>query len=153
MIGKRLGPRLFRKPDSRIFKQEYVERTKGFFDRHGPKTIVIARFVPVVRTFTPVMAGVGRMSRRTFTIYNVIGAVIWAVGVTMAGYLLSEAIGEDVDKYLLPIIFVIIVVSLIPPLLEWRKAKRTRHAVPTEAEAEAEAAAIHADVEGPTGDA
>ena len=88
-IGNRLGPRLFRRPDSRFFKQEYVERTKAFFDRHGPKTIVLARFVPIVRTFTPVMAGVGTMRRRTFSLYNVIGALLWTVGVTMLGYALG----------------------------------------------------------------
>ena len=123
-VGDKLGPRFLTKPDSKLFKREYVERTEAFFDKHGPKTIVIARFVPVVRTFAPVLAGVGKMSRRTFLTYNVIGAFIWVFGVTMAGYLLADVIGDSVDKYLLPIIFVIIVVSLIPPFLEWRKAKK-----------------------------
>ncbi len=146
-IGQKAGPPLFRRPDSRFFKQEYVERTHEFFESHGPKTIVIARFVPVVRTFAPVLAGVGGMSRRTFLSYNVVGAFLWVSGVTMAGYLLSDAIGDDVDKYLLPIIALIIVVSLIPPFLEWRKSKkRPAHAV-SEAEAEAEAAELHAIVE------
>ncbi len=84
-IGHRAGPPLFRRPDSRIFKQRYVDRTKEFFDKHGPKTILLARFVPVVRTFAPVLAGVGEMDRRTFTTYNVVGGFVWAVGVTMAG--------------------------------------------------------------------
>ena len=124
MIGKKLGPRLFTRQESRLFKQEYVERTRGFFERHGPKTIVLARFVPVVRTFTPVMAGVGEMEHRTFTIYNVVGALLWAVGVTLLGYALGDAIGEDIDAYLLPILAVIILVSLLPALLEWRKARK-----------------------------
>jgi membrane-associated protein len=138
-IGKRLGPRLFTREDSRLFKQEYVERTRHFFERHGPKTIVIARFVPVVRTFTPVMAGVGEMGRRTYTIYNLVGALIWAVGVTMLGYVLGDAIGEDVDTYLLPLVAVIIFVSLLPAFLEWRKAKQhpARPATPDVAAAEA----------------
>jgi len=128
VIGKRLGPRLFTRPNSRLFKHEYVERTKAFFERHGPKTIVIARFVPIVRTFTPVMAGVGEMDRRTYTIYNLVGALLWAVGVTLLGYALGDVIGDDIDTYLLPIVLVIVAVSLIPPLLEWRRARRERAA-------------------------
>jgi membrane-associated protein len=146
-FGQQAGPRIFRRPDSRLFKQEYVERTHAFFERHGPKTIVIARFVPVVRTFAPVLAGVGTMSRRTFGSYNVIGAFIWVFGVTMAGYLLSDVIGEDIDKYLLPIIGVIIVLSLVPPLIEWRRSKQHPAHVVTEAEAEAEAAELHSIVD------
>jgi membrane-associated protein len=146
-IGARLGPRLFRRPDSRFFKQEYVERTKAFFDRHGPKTIVLARFVPIVRTFTPVMAGVGTMRRRTFSLYNVIGALLWTVGITMLGYALASTIGDSVDNYLLPLVALIILVSFIPPFLEWRRAKRARIAVPTETEAKAEAAELHADLD------
>lgn len=135
-IGRRVGPTLFSRPDSRLFKQAYVERTKEFFDRHGSKTIVLARFVPMVRTFTTVMAGVGEMPRRAYSTFNVIGAVLWAGGVTLAGYLLSEIVGDSVDKYLLPIIAVIVLASIIPPLLE---ARRHRQAHPvSKAEAEAE---------------
>ena len=123
-IGARVGPRLFRRPDSRFFKQEYVERTHAFFERHGSKAVVLARFVPVVRTFTPVMAGVGRMQRRVYSLYNVIGALIWTVGVTMLGYELGNAIGGNIDNYLLPIIAVIVLVSLLPAVIEWRRARR-----------------------------
>ena len=123
-FGEKLGPRLFSKPDSRFFKQEYVTHTRNFFNKHGSKTIIIARFVPIVRTFAPVLAGVGEMDRKTFVIYNVIGAFLWAVGITMLGYILGDVIGESVDKYLLPIIAVIILISLIPPLVEWRRAKK-----------------------------
>jgi membrane-associated protein len=123
VIGEKLGPRLFNKPDSRLFKQEYVERTKEFFDRHGPKTIVLARFVPVVRTFTPVMAGVGRMKRRTYTTYNLIGAVLWAIGVTVLGWALGDAIGENIDTYLLPLVAVVVAISLLPVFLEWRRSQ------------------------------
>jgi membrane-associated protein len=141
-IGHRAGPPLFRRPDSRIFKQRYVDRTKEFFDKHGPKTILLARFVPVVRTFAPVLAGVGEMDRRTFTTYNVVGGFVWAVGVTMAGYLLGSWIGSDIDKYLLPIIAVIVVLSILPPLIEMRRERRrTRSAaVVSAADAEAQAA-------------
>jgi len=146
-IGARIGPRLFRRPDSRFFKQEYVERTKDFFDRHGAKTVVLARFVPIVRTFTPVMAGVGEMRRRSFTVYNLVGALLWTVGVTMLGYALADLIGDSIDTYLLPAVGVIVLLSFIPPYLEWRRAKRARAALPTEAEALAEAAELHADLE------
>ena len=129
-IGARVGPRLFRRPDSRFFKQEYVERTHAFFERHGSKAVVLARFVPVVRTFTPVMAGVGRMQRRVYSLYNVIGALIWTVGVTMLGYELGNAIGGNIDNYLLPLIAVIVLISLLPAVLEWRRARRHAGAAP-----------------------
>ena len=147
-IGQQVGPRLFRRPDSRIFKQEYVDRTKEFFEKHGPKTIVIARFVPIVRTFAPMLAGVGEMSRRTFLAYNIVGAFLWAVGLTMLGYVLGDAIGEDIDKYLLPIIAVIILVSLIPPFIEWRKARRQHRAGLSAAAAAVETAELHDAVDG-----
>ena len=138
-IGQRMGPTLFRRPDSRIFKQAYVERTKEFFEKHGPKTVVLARFVPIVRTFAPVLAGVGEMRRRVFLTYNLFGALIWAVGVTLLGYLLSEAIGDDIDKYLLPLVALIVVLSVLPPLFEVLRHRRaSRAATPVEAEAEAE---------------
>jgi membrane-associated protein len=120
MFGKRVGPTLFRRSNSRLFKQEYVHRTKLFFEHHGPKTIVIARFVPVVRTFAPILAGVGDMPYRVFFRYNVVGGFLWAVGILTAGYVLGETI-PSIDRYLLPIIALIVLLSVIPPFLEWRK--------------------------------
>jgi membrane-associated protein len=144
-FGKRVGPSIFRKPDAKLFRQEYVEHTKVFFDRHGPKTVVLARFVPVVRTFAPVLAGVGTMRWRTFAIFNVFGALVWAVGITLLGYALGSAIGEDnVDKYLYPIIAVIILLSFIPPFLEWRKHRRAK----TQAEADQETEELHELLDG-----
>jgi membrane-associated protein len=137
-IGHRAGPALFRRPDSRVFKQKYVDRTKEFFARHGPKTILLARFVPIVRTFAPVLAGVGQMKRRVFTTYNVVGGFVWAVGVILAGYLLSNAVGaNNIDKYLLPIIAVIILLSLLPPVIEGLRQRRRPAAAPPAAQAEA----------------
>jgi membrane-associated protein len=138
-IGQRLGPRLFGKKESRIFKQEYVERTKSFFEKHGPKTIVIARFVPIVRTFAPTLAGVGEMPRKTFLKYNLIGALLWAVGITTLGYALGDVIGDDIDKYLLPLVGVIVLISVLPVLIEWRRARRNPADPLPPAEGEAEA--------------
>jgi membrane-associated protein len=124
-FGNRVGPALFRRDDSRFFKKEYVEKAQGYFDRHGSKTIVLARFVPIVRTFAPIVAGVGKMPYRTFVTFNLIGALLWAVGVTTLGYTAGNAIGADnIDKYLLPIILVIIAVSFIPVAIEVRRERR-----------------------------
>jgi membrane-associated protein len=138
-IGRRVGPRLLRRPDSRFFKREYVERTEEFFARHGSKTIVLARFVPVVRTFAPVLAGIGNMRRRHFLGFNVVGGLVWVLGVTLAGYALAGVIGDSIDTYLLPLVAVVVVLSLIPPYLEYRRARRRPAAAVSAAEAEAEA--------------
>lgn len=127
IFGRRVGPSIFNRPNSRLFKQEYVTHASDFFERNGSKTIVLARFVPVVRTFAPILAGVSRMHYRTFVIYNAVGAAIWGMGVTLLGYLLGRQIGpEKIDKYLLPIIAVVILLSLLPVALEFYKHKRGR---------------------------
>jgi membrane-associated protein len=122
-FGNRVGPALFRRPDSRLFKHEHLEKAQAYFDKHGSKTIVLARFVPIVRTFAPILAGVGTMEYRTFVRFNLIGGFVWAVGVTSVGYVLGDTI-PDIDKYLLPIIGVIILLSLIPVFLEVRRARK-----------------------------
>ncbi len=121
-IGRRVGPALFRRPDSRLFKKEYVDRAEAYFADHGNQTIVLARFVPVVRTFSTVVAGVSRMNVRTYTAYNVIGGLLWTAGVTTAGYFLGKTV-PSIDKYLLPIIGLIVVLSAIPVLLEARRQR------------------------------
>jgi membrane-associated protein len=127
-IGKFWGVKLF-KPDARLFKTEYLERAHEFFARRGMGAVILARFIPIVRSIVPIIAGTSDMKDRTFFAANVIGAAIWAVGVSLLGYFLGTQIGADnVDKYLLPIIAVIIVLSLIPPFLEWRKHKRKKEA-------------------------
>jgi len=128
MFGKRVGPALFRRPDSRLFKQEYVQRTKDFFEHHGPKTIVLARFVPIVRTFAPILAGVGEMRYSVFFRYNVIGGVVWGAGLVTAGMVLGETI-PSIDKYLLPIIGVIVLLSILPPLIEMRRHRKAARAL------------------------
>lgn len=107
-IGKKAGPRVFSREDGLLFKREYVQRTQAFFKQHGGKTILLARFVPYVRTFVSVIAGVGHMNRRVFGFYNVLGGVLWAGGVTLASYWLGSKI-PNIDKYLL----VAVVASLV----------------------------------------
>ena len=124
-FGNRVGPALFRRPDSRFFKQKHLERAQRYFEEHGPRTIVLARFIPIVRTFAPIVAGVGDMRYRTFLAFNVVGGLLWGVGVTTLGFLLGEAI--DIDRYLLPVIAAIVAASLVPVLLELRRARSDRH--------------------------
>jgi membrane-associated protein len=127
-VGNRLGPSLF-KPHSKLFKAEYVDKADDYFDRFGSRTIVLARFVPAVRTFAPILAGIGTMRYRTFVTFNVIGAALWAIGVTLLGYTLGKTV-HGIDKYLLPVIIVIGVLSAIPVLLEIRRSRRTSAGTP-----------------------
>ncbi len=113
--GSKVGPRLFTRPDSFFFSHARVERTRAFFEKHGAMSIVLARFIPAVRTFTPVIAGVAGMRYKTFLIYNVIGGIIWGAGFPVAGYFLGALI-PNADKYILPIVGVIIIVSITPLL-------------------------------------
>ncbi|MBA2337747.1 MAG: VTT domain-containing protein [Acidimicrobiia bacterium] len=119
LFGRKVGPALFDRPDSRFFKQANVDKAHAFMDKHGPKTIVLARFVPIVRTFAPIVAGVGAMDYRTFVTYNVVGGLLWAVGVTTLGYFLGEI--EIVKDNIEIAIIVIVAVSLLPVVIElWR---------------------------------
>lgn len=113
MFGRRVGVRLFQRDDSLLFHKKNVLRAQEFYEKHGSKTIVIARFIPIVRTFAPIVAGIGSMHYRRFVAYNVLGALLWAMGVTTAGYLLGSSI-PDIDRYLLPIVALIIVISVLP---------------------------------------
>ncbi|MFF2938711.1 DedA family protein [Streptomyces niveus] len=127
LIGRKAGPALFRRPDSRLFKQENVEKANAFFERYGPRSIVLARFVPIVRTFTPVIAGVGAMRYRTFVVFNVIGGTLWGVGVTVLGYFLGQI--DFVKTNIELILIAIVVVSLLPIVIEYARARRgTRRA-------------------------
>jgi membrane-associated protein len=121
-IGYRAGPAIFNKPNSRLFKAEYVEKAHGFFEKYGARTIILARFVPIVRTFATVMAGASRMNFRIYAIYTVIGGVIWGVGVTLLGHWLGNV---DVIKNNIELIaLLIIAVSLIPVAIEFLRARR-----------------------------
>jgi membrane-associated protein len=123
VIGRRAGPALFRRPESRFFHKRNVERAHAYFEEHGSKTIILARFIPVIRTFVPVVAGVGEMEYRRFVTFNVIGGFLWAVGLTVLGYLLGASI-PNVDRYLLPMILVIGAVSFVPVIRELWKMRR-----------------------------
>ncbi|MEV8424559.1 DedA family protein [Streptomyces niveus] len=122
LIGRKAGPALFRRPDSRLFKQENVEKANAFFEKYGPRSIVLARFVPIVRTFTPVIAGVSAMHYRTFVTFNVIGGTLWGVGVTVLGYFLGQI--DFVKANIELILIAIVVVSLLPIVFEYVRARR-----------------------------
>jgi membrane-associated protein len=124
-IGARLGPRLFTRPKSLLFNPRHIERTRAFYARHGSKTIVIARFVPIIRTFAPVVAGVGQMEYRRFLFYNVAGGVGWVTSMTWAGYLLGRVI-PNIGDYVHVVVVVVIVLSLIPIFVEIVRERRRR---------------------------
>lgn len=121
-FGRRVGPRLFTREDSTFFQKKHLERAHAFYERHGGKAIILARFMPIVRTFAPIVAGAAAMSYPRFLTYNVVGGLLWGVGVTWAGYFLGSLV-PDVDKYLLPIIALIIVASIAPSVIHvWRES-------------------------------
>jgi membrane-associated protein len=121
-IGRYLGPRVFRFEDSRFFRKAYIERTHGFFERHGGKTIVIARFIPIIRTYAPFVAGIGAMPYRRFLAFNVGGALLWVGLLTYAGYFFGNLpiVRENLTAVILGIIFV----SILPGIVEFARARR-----------------------------
>jgi membrane-associated protein len=121
LFGRKVGPSLFRRPDSKLFKQENVEKAHEFFERHGAKSIVLARFVPIVRTFTPIVAGVSRMNYRVFVTYNVVGGLMWGAGVTLLGYWLGQI--DFVHKHIELILVGIVLLSVIPIAIEFLRAR------------------------------
>nr|WP_280909704.1 VTT domain-containing protein [Leucobacter exalbidus] len=138
-IGRKLGPAIFKKEKSKFFNPENVERTHVFFEKHGPKAIIIARFLPVFRAFVPAAAGIGNMSRRHFAAYNAIGALLWAVGVTLLGFFLGQI--EFVREYSEIFIIVLVLIPGVPILFElWRAFLSWR------AKRKAEAAGMAGDV-------
>ncbi|MEK7295072.1 MAG: VTT domain-containing protein [Actinomycetota bacterium] len=128
-VGRRIGPTLFDRPKSRLFNPQNVVRAHQFFNRYGAKTIVLARFVPIVRTFAPIVAGIGTMKYRVFVIYNILGGLLWGVGITTLGYYLGEigAVKNNIEIAIL----VIVLISLVPMLIELIR-HRSRATTPTE---------------------
>lgn len=124
-FGAKVGPRIFNREDSFFFHKQHVERTQKFYMKYGAKTIVLARFVPVVRTFAPILAGVGNMPYGTFARYNIVGGVLWGGGLTSLGYFLGASI-PNIGHYLLPIILAIIISSFLPILHEVVKSRKEK---------------------------
>lgn len=122
-LGAKYGRCMFKETGGFFLNMKNLRRTEVFYEKYGTRAIILARFVPVVRTFTPILAGVGSMKYSTFIRYNIIGALIWGVGVTVLGFFLGSVI-PDVDQYLLPIVGLIIVISFVPILLEVLKARK-----------------------------
>jgi len=115
-FGNKVGPKLLKKPDGKIFKKQYIAEAEAFFEKHGKKTIVLARFVPIVRTFAPIVAGIGSMHYRTFLAYNVIGGALWTLGLTYSGYYLGKSVPWASD-YLEIVIMGVIFLSLLPSVI------------------------------------
>jgi membrane-associated protein len=132
LFGKRVGRKLFNRPNSRLLRQENIQKAEAFYKKYGAITIIIARFIPVIRTFAPIVAGVGDMRYRTFLTYNIVGALLWAGGVTYAGFYIGEMLhnmGIDIDAILLPLMAVIVIVSLLSPALHALRTKEQRTAL------------------------
>jgi membrane-associated protein len=124
-IGRAIGPALFQKEDSRFFKKHYVTQTHAFFEKHGPKTIILARFVPIVRTFMPVLAGVSKMDYRKFVAFDIVGAVLWGGGVTVLGYFLGNI--AFIRDHVEAIFLLIVLVSILPGIIAVAKRLLNRN--------------------------
>lgn len=128
-VGRRIGLKLFARGDTRFFKLKHLTMTQRFYAQHGGKAIILARFMPIIRTFAPFMAGMAQMDYKRFTLYNLIGAAVWAIGLCVFGYAFGQILPADqVDKYLLPIIGAIIVLSLLPSFFHVLKERRLARA-------------------------
>lgn len=126
-IGRRTGHRIFRKKDGIFFHKDHIERAEKFYNQHGGKTIILARFVPIVRTFAPMVAGIGKMPRKRFMAFNVVGAFVWGVGVTLIGYFLGGFVDPaTVEKFILPVIGIVTLGTFGPAIYHLLKEKSTR---------------------------
>jgi membrane-associated protein len=124
-FGAFVGPKIFSREDSLFFRRSHILKARAFYERYGGKTIVLARFIPIVRTFAPIVAGVAKMPYGTFMMFNFIGALLWSVGLTTAAYYLGSLI-EDTDRFLLPIVVFIIGLSVLPGMFEYWRSRRSR---------------------------
>jgi len=126
-IGKKTGPRMFRKKDGIVFRQEYILRAERFYEKHGGKTVIFARFIPVVRTFAPIVAGIGNMDRKKFMLYNVVGAAIWTLSVTMLGYWLGSLVDpHTMERYIIAAIGGALLITVGPTLYHLAREERLR---------------------------
>jgi membrane-associated protein len=136
-IGARAGPHIFSRPRSRFFRPEHLQAAHAFYEKHGGKAIILARFMPLVRTFVPVVAGVAQMSYRRFATYNVVGAAAWVLSMTLIGYGLGNTV-PHLDRHIEKVIVVVVLLSITPGLVEWWRARRRRAAAAPSAPADAE---------------
>lgn len=127
-IGKRTGKRIFSKKDGVFFRHENIIRAEHFYEKHGGKTIILARFVPVVRTFAPIVAGVGSMSRQKFLTYNIVGALLWGIGVTLLGYFLGSKI-PNIETYIYPVLLFATIFTFGPTLYHLLKDQKIRKSI------------------------
>jgi membrane-associated protein len=121
-VGYRAGRSLFNRPDSLLFRREHLIRTHEFYERHGGKTIVIARFIPILRTFAPVVAGIGTMTYRNFAFYNVAGGIGWVMSMTLAGYFLGRLV-PDIERHIHLVVAAVIFLSILPGIISWARAR------------------------------
>ncbi len=134
LIGKKAGRRLFRKPDSKVFKKEYLEQAERFYEKHGGTAVILAQFIPIIRTFNPIVTGISKMHYIKFITFNMIGAFLWTVGITLLGFFSFKAFGqmidpEKIDMYLLPIIVLIVLISIAPAIIHVLRDPKKRAAV------------------------
>ena len=137
LFGHRVGRALFQREDLRFFKKKYLLQAQGLYEKHGGKIIIMARFMPFVRTFAPIVAGIGTMHYRRFLSFNAIGGTLWAIGLPLLGYFLGSLI-PDVDKYLLPIVIVIVLISVAPPAIHVLRDQMAERAARKAAETKAD---------------
>ena len=128
-IGRRTGQALYSRPNSLLFRRDHLIKTHEFYEKHGGKTIIIARFMPIVRTFAPVVAGAAEMTYRNFAIYNIIGGLLWVLSMTLTGYFLG-AVVPDIEKQIHKVVAVVIFLSLLPPGIAWLKGKMSQKKLP-----------------------
>jgi membrane-associated protein len=121
-IGYRTGPRIFRRQDSLLFKRDHLIRAREFYERHGGKTIILARFIPIIRTFAPVVAGVGQMEYRRFVMFNVVGGFLWVWSMTLLGVTLGNVI-PDIDRHIHVVIAVVVFLSILPAIIEYFRSR------------------------------
>lgn len=124
-IGKKSGKKMYERPDSRFFKKEHLLKATEFYEKHGGKTIVLARFVPLIRTFAPVVAGIANMSYRSFAMYNILGGILWICSTTLLGYFLGSMI-PNIEKYIHYVIVIVVFISLLPIIYEYIKSKKAK---------------------------
>lgn len=138
-FGRKAGVALYNRKGSKIFKTENLEKTHAYFEKYGPKTIVIARFIPIVRGLAPIVAGIGRMDYRLFVTYNIVGGIVWAFGFVIGGWFLGKSI-PNVDRYVLPLVIAVVIVTSIPVVIEYFRARKHFQSLPARTQEEAEAA-------------